>query len=67
MGVDVQKRDEHDVSCPHCKKAFAAPLLAGRRNRGFKCPHCRLFVPLERADTDEAERDAAPAPARSSS
>jgi hypothetical protein len=22
--------------------------------RGFKCPHCRLFVPYERAETDEA-------------
>ena len=26
---------------------------AGERYRGFKCPHCKLFVPYERAE----ERD----------
>jgi transposase-like protein len=42
----------YDVVCPHCKKKFSAELLAGdtARHRGFKCPHCRLFVPFERAD-----------------
>ena len=49
MEVDVQADTEHEVSCPHCKKVFTATLLSGRRARGFKCPHCRLFVPLERA------------------
>jgi tRNA(Ile2) C34 agmatinyltransferase TiaS len=49
MGTDVNSGNVHDVTCPHCKKTFTAPLLAGRRARGFKCPHCRLFVPLERA------------------
>jgi tRNA(Ile2) C34 agmatinyltransferase TiaS len=48
MGADVQTADEHEVSCPHCKKTFTAMLLSGRRARGFKCPHCRLFVPLDR-------------------
>ncbi len=48
MGVRVTTENEHEVSCPHCKKGFAAQLMSGRRNRGFKCPHCRLFVPLER-------------------
>ncbi|MGE5690283.1 MAG: hypothetical protein ACM33B_06970 [Pseudomonadota bacterium] len=40
----------YHVTCPHCRKAFEAELLAGNtgRHRGFKCPHCRLFVPLER-------------------
>jgi DNA-directed RNA polymerase subunit RPC12/RpoP len=40
----------HEVKCPHCKKAFEAPLLEGSAERynGFKCPHCRLFIPLER-------------------
>jgi hypothetical protein len=41
------------VTCPHCKKPFEAELIAddaGRRS-GFKCPHCRLFVPAERAET----------------
>ena len=43
-----------DVVCPHCKKEFEAELLADTETgepRGFKCPHCRLFVPLERANT----------------
>jgi hypothetical protein len=45
-----------EVECPHCHKRFAArPIRGGRaaRYRGFKCPHCNLFVPLERA----ADRD----------
>jgi hypothetical protein len=44
-----------DVSCPHCKKQFREELLVGAAARytGFKCPHCRLFVPFERA----TERD----------
>jgi DNA-directed RNA polymerase subunit RPC12/RpoP len=47
--------DEHEgttaeVVCPHCKKTFTANLIAGgaERYRGFKCPHCRLFVPAAR-------------------
>jgi hypothetical protein len=24
------------------------------RRQGFKCPHCRLFVPYERAETEKA-------------
>jgi DNA-directed RNA polymerase subunit RPC12/RpoP len=42
-----------DVVCPHCKKEFEAELLADPGTgepRGFKCPHCRLFVPHERAN-----------------
>jgi len=40
-----------EVVCPHCTKPFEAELLDGAtpRYQGFKCPHCRLFVPLERA------------------
>jgi DNA-directed RNA polymerase subunit RPC12/RpoP len=42
------------VDCPHCGKSFEAPLLGEtERNRGFKCPHCRLLVAYEPA----AERD----------
>ena len=39
------------VTCPHCKKPFEAEVIEGSadRYRGFKCPHCRLFVPAERA------------------
>ena len=42
----------YDVECPHCGKSFNAPLLAGaaERYRGFKCPHCRLFVPFGRTE-----------------
>ena len=40
-----------EVVCPHCKKTFTAELMAGgtERHRGFKCPHCKLFVPADRA------------------
>ncbi len=42
----------YDVTCPHCRKPFTAELIAGAapRYRGFKCPHCKLFVPFERVD-----------------
>ena len=36
------------VVCPHCGKEFEAELLVGATSSGFKCPHCRLFVPFER-------------------
>jgi DNA-directed RNA polymerase subunit RPC12/RpoP len=41
-----------EVDCPHCGKSFQGELLTGsspRTGRGFKCPHCRLFVPFERS------------------
>ena len=40
------------TSCPHCRKSFAAELIAGgvERHRGFKCPHCKLFVPESRVE-----------------
>ena len=55
MSPDPPAADGYDVSCPHCRKEFTADLIAGRAERyaGFKCPHCKLFVPLERADTRE--------------
>ena len=45
-----------EVTCPHCKKPFEAQLIDGSAApyRGFKCPHCRLFVPYERANGDDA-------------
>jgi DNA-directed RNA polymerase subunit RPC12/RpoP len=47
----------YEVICPHCKKQFRAELLGGKdeRHRGFKCPHCRLFVPYERAEPEYAD------------
>ena len=42
--------ETYEVVCPHCNKEFSAELLQGSPHRqGFKCPHCRLFVPYERA------------------
>ena len=41
----------YEVECPHCHKGFKAQPVTGASARyaGFKCPHCRLFVPFERA------------------
>jgi tRNA(Ile2) C34 agmatinyltransferase TiaS len=50
--VGAEAAEEYTVSCPHCGRDFtASPLVepSGRAG-GFKCPHCRLFVPYERAD-----------------
>jgi hypothetical protein len=44
----------YEVACPHCKKSFRAELIglgAGGLS-GFKCPHCKLFVPYERAKAE---------------
>jgi hypothetical protein len=45
----------YEVICPHCAKTFQSEVIPGAaaRYEGFKCPHCRLFVPYGRAD----ERD----------
>jgi tRNA(Ile2) C34 agmatinyltransferase TiaS len=50
----------YEVECPHCHKSFTSEPLAGptERHAGFKCPHCRLFVPFERVSG--AERAAEP-------
>ena len=49
---DEAAADELEVVCPHCKKPFTAQLMAGgaERYRGFKCPHCKLFVPAKRVE-----------------
>ena len=50
MAEETPPHDVAEVTCPHCKKRFTAELIAGgaERYRGFKCPHCRLFVPAGR-------------------
>jgi DNA-directed RNA polymerase subunit RPC12/RpoP len=50
MADETPARETMEVTCPHCKKRFTAELMAGgaERYRGFKCPHCRLFVPAAR-------------------
>ena len=55
----VSQERSFDVECPHCHKRFAgAPIEGGRAARylGFKCPHCRLFVPLQRATDADVSR-----------
>jgi hypothetical protein len=49
----AEERDRIAVVCPHCKKQFSAELIEGAAERycGFKCPHCRLFVPAKRTDS----------------
>jgi DNA-directed RNA polymerase subunit RPC12/RpoP len=48
-----------DVICVHCRKTFRAEVLApDSEQAGFKCPHCRLFMPVERV---AASDDATPA------
>jgi hypothetical protein len=52
----VRQESSFDVECPPCHPRFAAaPIEGGRAARylGFKCPHCKLFVPLERATDAE--------------
>jgi transposase-like protein len=45
-----------EVICPHCKKPFVAePIGTGAGPQGFKCPHCRLFVPAERTGRNGSE------------
>jgi DNA-directed RNA polymerase subunit RPC12/RpoP len=53
---------QYEVTCPHCSKRFEAQLLVASSApgpRGFKCPHCRLFVPLERATSSARAEPAA--------
>ena len=49
--------ETYDVTCPHCSKPFTATRLSGAaaRHQGFKCPHCRLFVALDRAELQQPE------------
>jgi DNA-directed RNA polymerase subunit RPC12/RpoP len=49
---DRSAQATYQVVCPHCGKTFEGELMTAARApraRGFKCPHCRLFVPFERA------------------
>jgi DNA-directed RNA polymerase subunit RPC12/RpoP len=53
--ADIGEGVDFEIECPHCHKSFSAePIRGGRaaRYRGFKCPHCRLFVPLQRVARD---------------
>ena len=51
----VMAKSADRLTCPHCQKQFDARLLGRDTPRaGYKCPHCRLFVPLERAEHSTA-------------
>ena len=45
----------YKVKCPHCNKSFEGEPTSGAAARysGFKCPHCRLFVPYERVEGND--------------
>ena len=51
----TEDRGSFVITCPHCKKTFNGQLIDGaaERYRGYKCPHCKLFVPAERVESDE--------------
>jgi len=53
--AEAQQQSGFDVECPHCHKSFRAETIEGSaaRYRGFKCPHCRLFVPFARAQEQD--------------
>jgi phage FluMu protein Com len=53
--VDVTEATGYEVECPHCHKSFSAELIEGSaaRYRGFKCPHCKLFVPAAHGEAEE--------------
>lgn len=43
-----------DVICVHCGKSFRAEVLSPESEQaGVKCPHCRLFMPLERVENGD--------------
>jgi hypothetical protein len=50
---------DFQVECPHCHKSFSGELIEGAaaRYRGFKCPHCRLFVPAAHGEDHPLARD----------
>ena len=59
MSAEATSELAQVASCPQCHKPFAAALIAGgpQRHRGFKCPHCKLFVPESRAEDAPLSRD----------
>jgi DNA-directed RNA polymerase subunit RPC12/RpoP len=55
VGQGDAAAEHFEVSCPHCKRSFEGELLTGDspRQRGFKCPYCRLFVPYDRGSEED--------------
>ena len=46
----VPAPSDQPIACPHCKREFDAKLIVGPGDepQGYKCPHCRLFVAIDR-------------------
>jgi DNA-directed RNA polymerase subunit RPC12/RpoP len=57
--MEERERAALEVECPHCHKRFSSPVIEGSaaRYRGFKCPHCRLFVPAVHGEDRELSPD----------
>ncbi len=46
---DIVAAPPETVTCVHCKKTFETPVVgANTRHAGYKCPHCKLYMPLAR-------------------
>ncbi len=43
------------LTCPHCHKEFSAEPIGKGAQQGFKCPHCKLFVPEGRTEPEPAK------------
>ena len=56
---EVTPSTAFEVECPHCHKSFTGQPLVGdtARHSGFKCPHCRLFVPYARVKGQDVARE----------
>jgi hypothetical protein len=59
MAGDASSENTLLTGCPHCRKPFMGELIEGgvERHRGFKCPHCKLFVPESRVEDTPLSRD----------
>ena len=59
MGSEGEHGASLEVECPHCHKRFSAAVIEGSaaRYRGFKCPHCRLFVPAAHGEPQGLSSD----------
>jgi len=59
VSSEAAQESGFEVECPHCHKTFTAEVIEGAaaRYRGFKCPHCRLFVPAAHGGDDALPRN----------
>ena len=51
-----EDRSVSQVTCLHCRKQFRPKILAPKsEHAGLKCPHCKLYMPLDRVDSAASE------------